>query len=96
MSYHKLPSLFLFWNRQQVLEKDLRLVDLPSTRLEKGEYLFLITNDIRFMETVYSIGVNVQNIDWRFVDEGKDEFLNFEAITAGVEDEVDCGFIAAS
>ena len=77
-------------------EEDLRLVDLPSSRLEKGEYLFLITNDIRFMETVYSIGVNVQNIDWRFTDEGKDEFLNFEAITAGVEDEVDCGFIAAS
>jgi len=77
-------------------EEDLRLVDLPSTRLEKGEYLFLITNDIRFMETVYSIGVNVQNIDWRFTDESKDEFLNFEAITAGVEDEVDCGFIAAS
>ena len=48
------------------------------------------------METVYSIGVNVQNIDWRFTDQGKDEFLNFEAITAGVEDEVDCGFIAAS
>jgi len=77
-------------------EEDLRLVDLPSSRLEKGEYLFLITNDIRFMETVYSIGVNVQNIDWRFTDEGKEEFLNFEAITAGVEDEVDCGFIATS
>ena len=77
-------------------EEDLRLVDLPSTRLEKGEYLFLITNDIRFMETVYSIGVNVQNIDWRFVDESKKEFLNFEAITAGVVDEVDFGFIAAS
>ena len=77
-------------------EEDLRLVDLPSSRLEKGEYLFLITNDIRFMETVYSIGVNVQNIDWRFTFEGKDEFLNFEAISAGVEDEVDCGFIAAS
>lgn len=77
-------------------EEDLRLIDLPSSRLEKGEYLFLITNDIRFMETVYSIGVNVQNIDWRFTDESKDEFLNFEAITAGVEDEVDCGFIAAS
>ena len=77
-------------------EEDLRLVDLPSTRLEKGEYLFLITNDIRFMETVYSIGVNVQNIDWRFVDEAKDEFLNFDAITAAAEDVVDCGFIAAS
>ena len=77
-------------------EENLRLVDLPSSRLEKGEYLFLITNDIRFMETVYSIGVNVQNIDWRFTDEGKEEFLNFEAITAGVEDEVDCGFIATS
>ena len=77
-------------------EEDLRLVDLPTSRLEKGEYLFLITNDIRFMETVYSIGVNVQNIDWRFTDESKDEFLNFEAITAVVEDEVDCGFIAAS
>ena len=77
-------------------EENLRLVDLPSTRLEKGEYLFLITNDIRFMETVYSIGVNVQNIDWRFVDESKEEFLNFEAITAGVVDEVDFGFIATS
>lgn len=77
-------------------EEDLRLVDLPSSRLEKGEYLFLITNDIRFMETVYSIGVNVQNIDWRFVDESQDEFLNFESITAGAEDVVDFGFIAAS
>ena len=25
--------------------------DYPSTRLEKGKYLFVITNDIRYLET---------------------------------------------
>ena len=33
--------------------------DYPNTRLEKGKYLFVITNDIRYIETNYSIGLNV-------------------------------------
>ena len=35
-------------------EEDLRVEDYPSTILDKGEYLFLITNDIRYLETTYS------------------------------------------
>ena len=38
-------------------------------QLEKGKYLFVITNDIRYIETTYSIGLNVSVLDWRFVKE---------------------------
>ena len=38
--------------------------DYPVTRLNKGKYLFVITNDIRYLETTYSIGLNVSVLDW--------------------------------
>ena len=34
-------------------EEDLSIEDYPSTIFDKGEYLFLITNDIRYLETTY-------------------------------------------
>ncbi len=33
--------------------------DYPITKLAPGEYLFLITNDIRYLETTYAISLNV-------------------------------------
>ena len=58
-------------------EEDLRVEDYPSTILDKGEYLFLITNDIRYLETTYSLSVNINVIDWRFVTESVDDSLEF-------------------
>jgi len=60
------------------------LSDFPSTRLDKGQYLFVITNDIRYLETTYSIGLNVSVLDWRFVTEQIEEQINFGLVTANV------------
>ena len=56
--------------------------DYPVTRLNKGKYLFVITNDIRYLETTYSIGLNVSVLDWRFVNENIDEQIDFGLVTA--------------
>ena len=72
-------------------ENNLFLSDYPNTRLDKGKYLFVITNDIRYIETNYSIGLNVSVLDWRFVTESIDEQINFGLITDGVADEVNFG-----
>ena len=62
------------------------LTDYPSTRLERGKYLFVITNDIRYLETTYSIGLNVSVLDWRFVRENVEEQINFGLVTENVID----------
>ena len=67
------------------------LNDYPSTRLEKGKYLFVITNDIRYIETTYSIGLNVSVLDWRFVREDATEQINFGLVTNAVIDTVNFG-----
>ena len=69
------------------------LDDYPSTSLKKGEYLFVITNDIRYIETTYSIGLNVSVLDWRFVRESPIEQINFGLITTAVTDTVNFGNI---
>ena len=74
-------------------EENLKLEDYPSTRLEPGDYLFLITNDIRFMETVYSISVNVSVVDWRFVYENVEESLDFASVADGAVDSLDFGSV---
>ena len=56
--------------------------DYPVTRLGAGKYLFVITNDIRYLETTYSIGLNVSVLDWRFVNENIEEQIDFGLITA--------------
>ena len=58
------------------------LDDYPSTSLKRGKYLFVITNDIRYLETTYSIGLNVSVLDWRFVRENLTEQIDFGLITA--------------
>ena len=59
--------------------------DYPITRMAPGEYLFLITNDIRFLETTYSISISVSNLDWRFIIEDVEDSLNFGLVTNPVE-----------
>ena len=56
--------------------------DYPVTRLGVGKYLFVITNDIRYLETTYSIGLNVSVLDWRFIKENIEEQIDFGLITA--------------
>lgn len=73
----------------------IRLNDYPTTSLEPGEYLFLITNDIRYLETNYSISVVVATLDWRFNAEPADDFLDFEFIAEPVTDTLDFGAISA-
>ncbi len=74
-------------------DENLVVEDYPSTILEKGEYLFLITNDIRYLETTYSLSVNINVIDWRFVSESVDDSLDFGAVTATADSILDFGSI---
>jgi hypothetical protein len=67
------------------------LNDFPNTSLKKGKYLFVITNDIRYLETTYSIGLNVSVLDWRFVKENPVEQINLGLITDKVLSEVNFG-----
>ena len=65
---------------------EVLLDDFPNTSLKKGKYLFVITNDIRYLETTYSIGLNVSVLDWRFVKENPVEQINLGLITENVID----------
>ena len=70
------------------------LNDFPKTTLNEGNYLFLITNDIRYLETNYSISLNVSVLDWRFVNEGVDESINFGLVANSAESVLDFGSIS--
>ena len=61
--------------------------DYPNIRIDPGVYLFLITNDIRFIETTYSITISVAATDWRLVTENVDDSLNFGLVTEPVQGE---------
>ncbi len=74
-------------------DEDLFVEDYPSTILDKGEYLFLITNDIRYLETTYSISVNINVIDWRFVNESILDSLEFGAVTDTAASILDFGSV---
>ena len=70
------------------------LTDFPKTALDEGTYLFLITNDIRYLETNYSINLNVSVLDWRFITEQIDESINFGLITGRVDSTLDFGSLS--
>ena len=72
-------------------EGELFNQDYPVTRLDVGKYLFVITNDIRYLETNYSIGLNVSVLDWRFVKENLEEQINFGLVTSNVLSTVNFG-----
>ena len=69
------------------------ITDYPRTTLGVGNYLFLITNDIRYLETNYSISLNVSVVDWRFVSENILESINFGLVTNLAESTLDFGSI---
>ena len=69
------------------------ITDYPKTTLGVGDYLFLITNDIRYLETNYAISVNVSVVDWRFVSETILESINFGLVTNLAKSTLDFGSI---
>ena len=71
----------------------LKLDDYPTTLLNPGEYLFLITNDIRYQETEYSITVNVNKVDFEFINQAAIENIDFGQIANAAGSEIDFGNI---
>ena len=74
-------------------EGDTPNIDYPNLSLEPGNYLFLITNDIRYLETTYSITLNVNSLDWKYVDEPIDEEVDFNLVSEGVSGSINFGTI---
>ena len=70
---------------------DLSTDDYPITKLPKGDYLFLITNDIRYLETTYAISLNVNVLDWGLVKDNVDLSLNFGLVTQNEDELLDFG-----
>ena len=76
-------------------EGELPNEDYPTLSLDPGKYIFLITNDIRYLETNYSIDLNINSLDWRFVNESSIEQVDFSSITENVSGSIDfCTFIS--
>lgn len=72
------------------------LTDYPNQTLEPGNYMFVITNDIRYQETEYSVTISSFSINWRFVTEVVDEAVNFDLITTLPQSIIDFGSILAA
>ena len=70
---------------------DSNVDDYPITKLPKGDYLFLITNDIRYLETTYAISLNVNVLDWGLVTENFDLAINWGLITQAYDEMLDFG-----
>ena len=79
-----------------VEEYDLAQRDYPTQLIEPGEYLFVITNDIRYQETEFSISISGFSIDWRFINEPADESANFGLTTEQVLSTIDFGSIVTA
>ena len=67
------------------------LQDYPSLTLDSGEYLFLITNDIKFLETEYSITLNVNILDWGQTNLSTVDQIDFGTLTDTPLTELDFG-----
>ena len=74
-------------------EYDLLQKDYPNQLLLPGDYLFVITNDIRYQDTEFSITLSGSSIDWRFITEVVEEKTDFGDITQGVLSQIDFGNI---
>ena len=72
-------------------EIDTSLGDYPITKLDRGEYLFLITNDIRYLETTYAISLNVNVLDWGYVYNNHDLAINWGLVTQDYDQMLDFG-----
>ena len=74
-------------------EGEVPNIDYPNLSLKPGKYLFLITNDIRYLETTYSIDINVNSLDWKSVNDPIDEQVNFSSVAEGISGSIDFGSI---
>lgn len=72
------------------------LTDYPNQTLDIGNYMFVITNDIRYLETAYAITLNSFTIDWQFIVEVIDEVVDFGLITKPAESILDFGTLVAA
>jgi len=70
-----------------------KLDDYPTLLLDPGEYLFLITNDIRYLETEYDITVNVNKVDFEVINEPAVENIDFGLVLNSAADEINFGTI---
>ena len=79
-----------------VEEYDLLQRDYPTQLLQPGNYLFVITNDIRYQDTEFSITLSGFSIDWRFIYETATEQANFGLLTAETLSTIDFGSIVTA
>ena len=79
-----------------VEEYDLLQRDYPTQLLQPGEYLFVITNDIRYQDTEFSISIAASSIDWRFINENPLEQIDFGTLTGQVQTLIDFGLIVTT
>ena len=79
-----------------VEEYDLLERDYPTQLLQPGEYLFVITNDIRYQDTEFSISIAASSIDWRFISENPLEQIDFGTLTGQVQTLIDFGSIVTA
>lgn len=68
--------------------------DYSDIQLSPGQYVFLITNDIRYLETNYSLSLEAFISDWRFVAEDVDTSLEFGLVTDTIASTLDFGTLA--
>lgn len=67
--------------------------DYPTTFLDIGTYIILITNDIKFLETTYSFTISTTLNDWRYVTESVAESLDFGSEVGGYDSALDFGSV---
>ena len=79
-----------------VEEYDLLQRDYPTQLLQPGEYLFVITNDIRYQDTEFSISIAASSIDWRFISENPLEQIDFGTLTGQVQTLINFGLIVTT
>ena len=79
-----------------VEEYDLLERDYPTQLLQPGEYLFVITNDIRYQDTEFSISIAASSIDWRFIIENPLEQIDFGTLTGQVQSLINFGSIVTA
>ena len=78
-------------------EFDLKQRDYPTQLLLPGNYLFVITNDIRYQDTEFSISLAGFSTDWRFINETAEEQINFGSpLTQVVRATIDFGSIVTT
>ena len=78
-------------------EFDLKQRDYPTQLLLPGNYLFVITNDIRYQDTEFSITLAGFSTDWKFINETAEEQINFGSnLTEVVRSTVDFGSIVTT